>query len=70
LALICIAIAPFIFASRGDHLWWVWIVLGLVIVPGPEFIRRLVPYQKYITASRIVLIAIIGNLIVKHGAWR
>lgn len=70
LAMICIAIAPFIFASKGDPAWWMWIVLGLVIVPGPEFLRGLGPYQKYISAVRIVLIVFVGTLISKYSVWR
>ncbi len=61
---IFILVVPFILYSRHDSTWWMFPVLGMLLMPGPEFIPKLSPHQKYISVSRLVLLLVMCNLIV------
>ncbi|HWL52002.1 MAG TPA: hypothetical protein VNQ90_06180 [Chthoniobacteraceae bacterium] len=45
------------------------LILGLTWMPGPEFIPRLVPHQKAITAGRIVITLLCLAVSLQQGFW-
>jgi hypothetical protein len=55
--------------QRGQADAWPNLVLGLVWIPGVEFIPRITPHQRYVTLARIVLSIPCIYFGVKSGNW-
>lgn len=55
--------------SRGQTDFWPNLLLGLIWIPGPEFVTRLTPHQKWITLARLVLSAPCVYFGINSGFW-
>jgi hypothetical protein len=70
-------IAAFIMATVGSGISfqhgyrdaWANLFLGLIWIPGIEFIPRVTPHQRYVTLARIVLSLPCIYFGVKSGNW-
>jgi len=54
---------------RGDADAWPNLFLGLIWIPGVEFIPKFTPNQRYITIARIILSVPCVYFGVKSGNW-
>jgi hypothetical protein len=48
---------------------WSNLILGLIWIPGLEFIAQVTPYQRYVTLARIALSIPCIYFGVKSGNW-
>jgi len=55
--------------QHGDSDAWALLFLGLIWIPGVEFIPKLTPRQKYITLARILLSIPCIYFGIKSGNW-
>ena len=54
---------------RGQSDFWPNLFLGLIWIPGPEFVKVLTPKQKWITLGRLVLSVPCIYFGVRSGFW-
>lgn len=54
---------------RGDADAWAFAFLGLIWIPGVEFIPKVTPNQRYVTITRIVLSIPCVYFGIKSGNW-
>jgi hypothetical protein len=55
--------------QRGSGDAWPDLFLGLIWIPGIEFIPKITPYQRYVTMARIVLSIPCIYFGIKSGNW-
>jgi hypothetical protein len=55
--------------QRGEADAWPNLFLGLIWIPGIEFIPKVTPYQRYVTIARMVLSIPLICLGIKSGNW-
>ncbi len=62
-------IGPLVGFTEGKSGTWPILLLGLIWLPGIEFIPRLTPKQKLITIARLVLTAPCVYFGIQSGQW-
>ena len=68
-ALIMATIGAGVSFQRGQADAWPILFLGLIWIPGVEFIPRVTPHQRYVTIARVLLSVPCIYFGVKSGSW-